>query len=182
MLLGVTLCVRCRGGVVPPAKIAGSLQPLVLEISSFLSDADCQHVIDKARAYRCCRWCRGQPSGQFISLWICAALCCEALPHVEKSAVKHMDHEAWRHDLVPLLAPHSISFVLSAEHRTSKWIAAEDVGKPDANWRTSSTYFMRSDDARRKQRTRAQPCRLDSSSWVHQLWLQREFNQPSKGP
>eukprot|EP00439_Symbiodinium_sp_Y106_P069700 s573_g12.t1 len=129
-----------------------SLQPLVLEISSFLSDADCQHVIDKA------------------------------LPHVEKSAVKHMDHEAWRHDLVPLLAPHSISFVLSAEHRTSKWIAAEDVGKPDANWRTSSTYFMRSDDARRKQRTRAQPCRLDSSSWVHQLWLQREFKQPSKGP
>ncbi|CAE7150854.1 P4H10 [Symbiodinium necroappetens] len=61
----------------------GSLQPLVLEISSFLNDADCQHVIDKA------------------------------LPHVERSSVKHMDH---------------------------------DVGKPDANWRTSSTYFMQSDD------------------------------------
>lgn len=60
-----------------------SLQPLVLEISSFLNDADCQHVIDKA------------------------------LPHVERSSVKHMDH---------------------------------DVGKPDANWRTSSTYFMQSDD------------------------------------
>jgi len=60
-----------------------SLVPLVVEISSFLGDEDCQHVINKA------------------------------LPHIQKSAVKHMDH---------------------------------DVGKPDANWRTSSTYFMPSDD------------------------------------
>ena len=45
---------------------SGSLQPLVVEISSFLDEKDCQHIIDKA------------------------------LPHIEKSAVKHMDHEPWR--------------------------------------------------------------------------------------
>ena len=70
----------------PPMKLqieTRSLQPLVVEISSFLDEKDCQHIIDKA------------------------------LPHIEKSAVKHMDH---------------------------------DVGKPDAEWRTSSTYFMPSDD------------------------------------
>eukprot|EP00435_Cladocopium_sp_Y103_P038240 s103_g10.t1 len=70
----------------PPIELqmeTRSLQPLVVEISSFLDASDCQHIIDKA------------------------------LPHVEKSTVKHMDH---------------------------------DVGKPDANWRTSSTYFMPSDD------------------------------------
>ncbi|CAK9079049.1 unnamed protein product [Durusdinium trenchii] len=61
-----------------------SLQPLVVEISSFLDENDCQHIIDKA------------------------------LPHIRKSSVKHMD---------------------------------QDVGKPDSNWRTSSTYFMPSDDA-----------------------------------
>ena len=45
---------------------SGSLQPLVVEISSFLDEKDCQHIIGKA------------------------------LPHIEKSAVKHMDHEPWR--------------------------------------------------------------------------------------
>lgn len=44
---------------------SGSLQPLVVEISSFLDGKDCQHIIDKA------------------------------LPHIQKSAVKHMDHEPW---------------------------------------------------------------------------------------
>ena len=45
---------------------SGSLQPLVVEISSFLDEKDCQHIIDKA------------------------------LPHIQKSAVKHMDHEPRR--------------------------------------------------------------------------------------
>mmetsp|Transcript_2454 Transcript_2454/g.4559 ORF Transcript_2454/g.4559 Transcript_2454/m.4559 type:complete len:420 (+) Transcript_2454:31-1290(+) len=60
-----------------------SLLPLVVEISSFIEPSECEHIIQKA------------------------------LPHVQRSSVKHMDH---------------------------------DVGKPDANWRTSSTYFMASDD------------------------------------
>jgi len=59
------------------------LRPLVLEISSFIEPAECEHIIQKA------------------------------LPHVKKSTVSHMDH---------------------------------DVGKPDTNWRSSSTYFMASDD------------------------------------
>eukprot|EP00440_Ansanella_granifera_P044044 gb/GFBE01047731.1/.p1 GENE.gb/GFBE01047731.1/~~gb/GFBE01047731.1/.p1 ORF type:complete len:416 (+),score=91.69 gb/GFBE01047731.1/:1-1248(+) len=60
-----------------------ALQPLVVEVSSFLDDEECKHIIDKA------------------------------LPHIKKSGVSHMDH---------------------------------DVGKPDTNWRSSSTYFMPSDD------------------------------------
>jgi len=60
-----------------------SLQPLILEVSSFLDSSECGHIIKKAS------------------------------PHIAKSAVSHMDH---------------------------------DVGKPDTNWRSSSTYFMPSDD------------------------------------
>jgi len=60
-----------------------SLQPLIIEVSSFVDGTVCKHIINKA------------------------------LPHVAKSAVSHMDH---------------------------------DVGKPDTDWRSSSTYFMPSDD------------------------------------
>eukprot|EP00930_Biecheleria_cincta_P062019 TRINITY_DN47535_c0_g1_i1.p1 TRINITY_DN47535_c0_g1~~TRINITY_DN47535_c0_g1_i1.p1 ORF type:complete len:424 (-),score=69.73 TRINITY_DN47535_c0_g1_i1:21-1292(-) len=63
--------------------ITRAMRPLVVEISSFLGDAECDHIIQKAE------------------------------PHIKKSSVSHMDH---------------------------------DVGKPDTNWRTSSTYFMPSDD------------------------------------
>mmetsp|Transcript_93405 Transcript_93405/g.250151 ORF Transcript_93405/g.250151 Transcript_93405/m.250151 type:complete len:237 (+) Transcript_93405:455-1165(+) len=63
--------------------ITKSLRPLVLEVSNFLTQQECDHIIEKAS------------------------------PHIKKSTVSHMDH---------------------------------DVGKPDANWRTSSTYFMPSDD------------------------------------
>lgn len=59
------------------------VQPLVVEVSSFLDAAECNHIIEKAT------------------------------PHVIKSVVSHMDH---------------------------------DVGKPSSDWRTSSTYFMQSDD------------------------------------
>merc|ERR1719277_2454962 len=59
------------------------MKPLVIEVSSFLTDAECNHIIKKAS------------------------------PHIKKSSVQHMDH---------------------------------DVGKPDTNWRSSSTYFMPSDD------------------------------------
>eukprot|EP00928_Gymnodinium_smaydae_P016988 TRINITY_DN16456_c0_g1_i1.p1 TRINITY_DN16456_c0_g1~~TRINITY_DN16456_c0_g1_i1.p1 ORF type:complete len:409 (-),score=68.69 TRINITY_DN16456_c0_g1_i1:174-1400(-) len=60
-----------------------SLEPLVVEVSSFLQPSECAHVINKA------------------------------LPHVKSSPVSHMDH---------------------------------DVGKPDTNWRSSSQWFMPSDD------------------------------------
>eukprot|EP00927_Polykrikos_kofoidii_P008808 TRINITY_DN13681_c0_g1_i1.p1 TRINITY_DN13681_c0_g1~~TRINITY_DN13681_c0_g1_i1.p1 ORF type:complete len:429 (-),score=64.15 TRINITY_DN13681_c0_g1_i1:49-1335(-) len=60
-----------------------SLVPLIFEVSSFLQDEECDHIIRKA------------------------------MPHIKKSAVSHMDH---------------------------------DVGKPATEWRSSSTYFMNSDD------------------------------------
>jgi len=63
--------------------ITRSLQPLIIEVSSFLDGSECKHIIEKAT------------------------------PHIAKSSVSHMDH---------------------------------DVGKPDTNWRSSSTYFMPSDD------------------------------------
>merc|ERR1712216_323318 len=59
------------------------VQPLIIEVSSFLDASECSHIIEKAT------------------------------PHVIKSVVSHMDH---------------------------------DVGKPSSDWRTSSTYFMPSDD------------------------------------
>jgi len=68
--------------------ITRSLQPLMIEVSSFLDAPECKHIIDKAS------------------------------PHIAKSAVSHMDH---------------------------------DVGKPDTNWRSSSTYFMPSDDSTLRQ-------------------------------
>lgn len=69
----------------PPVSVTlltRSLQPLVIEVSSFLDKSECQHIIGKAE------------------------------PRMAKSGVSHMDH---------------------------------DVGKADATWRTSSTYFMPSD-------------------------------------
>jgi len=79
----VTLPAEGSAGEVLLELLTRSLKPLVIEVSSFLSDDECRHIIDKAS------------------------------PHIAKSAVSHMDH---------------------------------DVGKPDTNWRSSSTYFMRSDD------------------------------------
>jgi prolyl 4-hydroxylase len=63
--------------------ITMSLKPLVLEVSSFLGDDECSHVIGVAS------------------------------PHIARSHVSHMDH---------------------------------DVGKPDTDWRSSSTYFMPAGD------------------------------------
>ena len=78
--------ISCRANM-QSSMFRGSLQPLVVEISSFLDASDCQHIIDKA------------------------------LPHIKKSTVKHMDHEA---------SLHCFCFLGFFDSRESQWQWSED--------------------------------------------------------
>lgn len=106
-----------RNITLPPTKdapelglniLTRSLDPLVVEISSFLSQDQAKHIID------------------------------EASPHIAKSHVSHMDH---------------------------------DVGKADAEWRTSSQHFLHSNTDMLKRIDR-QVSALTNVKLSHQEYFQ----------